>query len=312
MARSLWLAALLVLLAVLPGPHGTAQEQQKSASDLIRRLTYQDDQSDNPLRHGLFTCGSQRAEIQQSLPVYEALVRLGPAALPAIEETIRNVEESGQFVFNFHYLLWAYARIKGSSAFPRLRVMFDNPVRESLRTSLDEALALSLGLTSYVSSSRLLMRTFSCTGVLEPRQSLDQLILAWEQNNREWVEAGLGPDAKAALKSLLEGRSWEDLRADIWRSESRVRLAVGYRFEAPGWWSQPVDANRLKPFVREPGNPEVETIFTDASGEECGRQKVKFLRTMGLRYEHQIDNVDLRALLGTIASCAAGPASPPR
>lgn len=310
MARNLWLVVILVFLPVSPAPHGTGQEKQKSATDLIRFLTYQADRRDNLISKGLFTWGSARAETQESLPAYEALVKLGPVALPAIEEAIRTVEETGEYVFNFHYLLSAYARIKGPAAFPHLRRMFDNPVGESLRRNLDEALALSLGLTSYISSSRLLMRTFSCSGVLEPRHFLDQLILAWEQDNREWVESSLGPNARSALKSLLEGRTWDNLRAEMWRSWSGGRVAVGYRFETSGWSSQPGEEH--SGYERKPGNPEIDTLFTGPSGEQCGRQKVAFLRTRGIPREYQVDNTDLLALLRTISACAAAPALPPQ
>jgi hypothetical protein len=70
--------------------------------------------------------------------------------------------------------------------------------------------------------------------------------------------------------------------------KSVASLAVGYRF----------DTSRLLP-----ENPELDTQFTDSSGEECGQHRVKFLKAQD-HSGYRIDNSGLESLLTGIASCA--------
>ena len=52
-------------------------------------------------------------------------------------------------------------------------------------------------------------------------------------------------------------------------------------------------------------NPEPETLFTNSSGGECGRHRVKFRLIKQPQLVYPIDNSDLEDLLRLIASCAA-------
>jgi hypothetical protein len=182
------------------------------------------------------------------------------------------------------------------------------------RPNLDDAIALSLGLTSYVSDSRSGIRRFRCVRSPEPRDALDQLILAWEKNDRSMLEASLGPRARGALTALLKGSTWEAMQSELWQGKSGDGLAVGYRFGISGGWAEPDETLEQE---REPGDAAVlsqqddfrlDTFFKDRSGKDCSKHSVSFVTsTVGAEKEspaYLVDNSDLGDLLGTIASCA--------
>jgi hypothetical protein len=288
-----------------------ARAQGRSAADLIRSLT---DQSDRPdlenERMGLFSCGQVTADLEAA----KSLVRLGDSAIPEIEKELDAIEERGyQLGDGSMWLQLAYARIKGPDAFPRLRRMGGGPKLGFHWHNADSAIALSLSLTSYVSDSRSLAKSARCSPGPKPRNALDQLVLAWERDDRIGLEASLGPRAGAALKSLLAGRAWADMRAGLWSGGPGDGLAVGYRFEPPGWWSRPEETlGEEGEYVAlaNPENPDFETQFVNASGGDCGKRRVKFLKIpMGLGPRdllYVVDNSDLGDLLRLIGSCAAG------
>jgi len=236
-----------------------------------------------------------------------SLAALGSAATPAIEEALDSIEKEGVQSRLYRATFWlslAYAKIMGPAAFPRLRRMIENPQLESFHNSLGDSVALSLGLTSYVASSSVLISPSNCYDQ-EPHHGLDRLILAWERNDQRAVEEGLGPNARAALKSMLSVGGWDALRAELWRGSSRD-AAVGYRFEAPGRWSEPEEtAGQESPRVGW-RDPEIDTVFKTGSGADCGRHTVKFLTQTSPRpAQYLIDNADLRDLLRLVTSCAA-------
>jgi len=130
-----------------------------------------------------------------------------------------------------------YAKVRGAAAFPRLRELIENPRLEPFQNMLGESVALSLGLTSYLASSAIPLDSDMC-GSLEPRYSVDRLILAWEREDQSVFENALGPNAR---KAMLDGGGWLALRAELWRGRSSDWVAVGYRFEIAGCWSEPED-----------------------------------------------------------------------
>lgn len=305
---------LFTCVALLPTSYGRAQTQDQSPSDLIRFLTYQSDRPDKwGVVRGIFSCGAANGEAREDRAVARSLVRLGVLAIPDIEEALDSIERLGQqskFATNSGWLLFAYARIEGSAAYPRLRRMIGKPELAFLQNGLDNSLALSLGLTSYVSASQVPMRISRCRRD-EPRDALDQLILAWERNDRPWLEAILGPSARAALNTLLKGRTWEGMRAELWHGDSSADVAVGYRFEVPGPWSEPEetldDRAEHENATMSLANPDLDTLFTDGAGGDCGRHRVKFLKTQvdgSAAVTYLVDNSDLGDLLRSIASCA--------
>jgi hypothetical protein len=296
------------------------QVQSGSPSELIRYLTYQSDRPGKLSKMaGGFGCG-QTADDRDDRAAARSLVKLGSAATPEVLKAIDSIEEAGRqsaYAANAQLLLIAYASLDGRNASPRLRRMVSSGKLGFLQVGLDAALALSLGLTSYVDVPHSPARILRCRAG-EPRDALNQLIVAWERNDRVSFRASLGPDAGAALATLLRGSTWEGVRSELSRGRPDGGAALGYRFEAPGAWSKP------EVTLEEPANggssqgvqtPDLSTVFTNDLGAQCGTYRVRFLPTSGGRLQpvaFVVDNSDLRGLLAVISSCAAQAAGAPQ
>jgi hypothetical protein len=254
-------------------------------------------------------------EGQEDQPAIRALVGLGASAIPDLEAAFDVIEARGleSGIAGHEWPLFrAYAEIKGRAAYPRLRKMvgspqFDSWLATTIRAGLDSAIALSFGLTSYVSAIRTPIATFNCDGD-RPQDILDQLILAWEKDDRPWLKRQLGPNAAAALDSLLEGRTWSDVRAQLWPGQASPDNAVGYHFQDLGVRSGLVPTDQAPGHAVPPGaapqgppTTEISTLFKSAAGSDCGSYRVRFYTPTYL-----VDNQDLAGLLRLIASCAAG------
>ena len=145
----------------------------------------------------------------------------------------------------------------------------------------------------------------------DPRDTLDQLVLGWEKDNRALLENSLGPEATAALNALLEGGSWDLMRSRLWHVRKSDEAAVGYRFDAPAPWSEPAVTLALpNPTItltlQHAANREIDTSFKDVSGKDCGTFRLRLLDpqpTTGSSY--LINNSDLGTLLELISRCAA-------
>jgi hypothetical protein len=287
------------------------QTEDRSPMGLIRFLTYQS--ADRPrLPVMTFSCGIS-ANSLADLAAVDALVMQGAAALPALNDAINSMEQSGQkspFVRNFRWLLFAYAKIQGPTAVPHLSALSTNSyLTQDFGFAIDQAIALSLGLTSYVVQSQPPLPIIRCTG-LQPRDALDQLILGWERDDRSWMEASLGPASMSALTALLNGRSWTEFRSEFWPAKSESSVSVGYRFVVPSAWSEPemsLEFARIGQIVPEP--PTLETHFTNRAGGGCGSAAITFARTQTppspVTSAFQVNQPDIGGLLRLIGSCAA-------
>jgi hypothetical protein len=190
--------------------------------------------------------------------------------------------------------------------------MEGDPIRGSARRNMDGAIAISLALTSYVSDSLPLLRNISCTRGPEPRDPLDRLILGWERNDRPWLEASLGPRARVSLNSWLDHQPWADMRQQLWPVQS-AGVAVGYRFEIAGRWSEPI-WTLPEPSANGVQAPDfdIETHFTDRFGNNCGRKRIRFLSVTENRVDrYLVDDSDLTDLLRLIGTCATRTANNP-
>jgi hypothetical protein len=312
-SRSVLIFGLLGLLAVSSGT-GQTETEKGSAAGLIRFLTYQSDRPEtSAVMLGLVGCGSIKADRAAA----RSLAELGASAIPQIERALDSIEKRGaksEFAIGAGWLLNVYARMKGRDACPRLRRMSGDPNLLFLQPGLDASFALSLGLTSYVSGRNKPGSIISCSRPLEPRYALNQLILAWERDDRSSLEASLGQDARAALGSLLIGRSWADLRSQLWHGTSRSDVAVGYRFRISGRWSEPdeplEERNERGDVKMNSLNPDIETDFTNSLGGGCGSYTVKFVQSptatnFGSSLPYLVDGADVGALLRLIGVCAA-------
>jgi hypothetical protein len=263
--------------------------------------------------------GCQSADAEEERKAAKQLVKWGAAAIPLLEKSLDSIEEMGQqseFASGARWLLPAYAEIMGPAARTRLRRMGVNAKLGFLDVALDQSKAISLSITSYVSARRAPMRRFLCRRQ-QPQDDLDQLIMAWQRDDRQLLEGSLGPRARNALDSLLEGRTWEEFRAALWKGEPIG--GVGYHFNTPGQWSQPEGAltDEREHGDASTGGPSVDldTAFKNSSGDDCGRRRVIFSTSLvsdksmahvvGPFFTiYLVDNPDLGALLRLIGSCA--------
>jgi hypothetical protein len=298
--------SLFALDALLPTANVMGQSQAPSAADLIARLG---NQSRERFRDPSFTCGQLLAIAADSRQTAELLAESGSSASPEIEEALDSIEKEAQgsrFAPGGEWLLYAYAKIKGSDAYPLLRKMAGEPELQFLHYALDTSVALALGLTSYVDGSRIPSEGICRSEV--PRDALNDLILAWERDDRERFEARLGQSAKGALKSLLKGRTWTRMRSDLWRKNGGRDAAVGYRFDTTERWSEPDET--LEPEAPQSPDPdvaEIPTLFRSGASTVCGVYQVKFYRTQdkgAVLRKYVVDNPDIEGLLNLITVCA--------
>jgi len=238
---------------------------------------------------------------------------LGTEGLPEIERSLVEVEKKGlrsAFGYNAPWLLYAYAKVKGPEALPRLERTRGLKIG-SLEGAIDSSVALALGLTSYVSAPQTLGLGDPICRSWEPRDALDRLILAWEGDDRSGLEADLGPHAAAALSALLEGRTWREMRRKFWHADAGGSSAVGYRFDSADRWSEPEETLEDKSpkayFTVVGPSPGLNASFKDRSGTDCGGLVVRFSQALTDRGPaYAIDNSAIEDLLRVISSCAAG------
>ena len=304
--------ASLAHLAVFVVTTGTAEAQGDSPGGIIRFLTYQTDRPGRlAVEMGLFGCGVSADDRAAEA----SLVRLGDAAVPELEKSLASLEESGEssaFALNSGWLPIAYAKIEGRSARGRLLELERRPQLAFLQPSLHRALSISLSLTSYVTSSSPPERRFLCRDG-QPRDALDQLILAWLHNDRASLEASLSTRSRVVLHTLEDHRGWDGMRAQLQQTEPRNGVAVGYRFSADPSWSLPDDIlEQSESSGRVPQhleNPVIETVFVRGTGVECGHWRMKFVSTRedpaSLRMNYFVDETDIEGLLRLLSSCAA-------
>ncbi len=114
-----------------------------------------------------------------------------------------------------------------------------------------------------------------------PQQALDFMIVAWEKGDRALLKETLGPNARAALDSLLiKDGTWDALRTRLWNITLTDQVAVGYRLGGP--------------------DGVFDTAFKDGAGKDCGRRHISFLSP-----DLAIDDPDIEDLLSLISRCAA-------
>ena len=287
-----------------------AQVPPRPPQELIRFLTYQSGRSKLE-RLGAFSCGSLGRWEQADRETANALVKLGDSALPDLERAFDSILKSGQkshFAFNSAWLFYAYARLLGRSAYPRLAQLIDSSPADFQRFGLDNAMALALGLTSYVGPYRSAVGPFICEQPA-PRDALDQLISGWQRNERGTLESALGPRAKAVLQPKIENGGWDALRTRLLTSSIPRPSAVGYHFDVAGGWSEPRETLAPRSYdgiFAAFGN--LLTSFYDKTGISCGSMRVLFVQvphsTSITRNRFVVDSPDVTELLKVISACS--------
>lgn len=302
----------LLMLGLIPLGSGECQTADQSVAKTIRFLTEPIVQDSDRLNK------NAARSVDADRGAANSLVVLGPAVIPELESVFNVLDRQEQrtrVVLNSKWLLFAYARILGPVAWQPLRAMANNPRLRYLSSDLDEALAIALDLTSYISASRI-ADDFVCCRPEEPRHALNQLILGWLQGNRQWMEKALGPNARLALDSLVARRSWSEVRNETWHGVPGSDFALGYKFDGSDDWSKPEetldqglhDRRRFLDLRQLPSDPNLITRFVGISGRGCGSLKIKFLRIpttpAWLPSKYVVDDRDLGALLRTVTECA--------
>jgi len=314
--RRLRVAHFPLLFTALAAAIGAPQIHDGTfAAEIVERLTYQPERSGGP---GLLgpECVHDLAMAEQDRQIAVALVQMGAQAVASMEAALDALEKGGPRagkIFDPAYLFYAYATARGSAAYPRLRRMIRDERFLQVQFQLDTAVAIALGLTSYVDDSRQPIGVFFCRNQ-EPRDALDSLILAWETGDEAYLASNLGPSAQEALKGLLNGTNFAEVRAGLWPSKAQG-VAVGYRLIDAGAWAEPPEtldeglARRRSGSASIPvsGVVEFNVDFRSPSGAECGQQRLRFLRASDLMFRagYVVDNSNLRDLLRLIGLCAA-------
>jgi hypothetical protein len=291
-------------------------KRTESPSAPIKFLTYQTARphKDEFLQVVTVSCGLEIAQEQPDREAARSLVAWGVSAIPDIEAALDSIAKHGEhskFARNSGWLLYAYAKIRGPAAYPQLRKLQSHGHLDLFGNGLDTAIALSLGLTSYVEPKRRPAHE-GCHGA-EPREALDQMILSWERGDHAEFEGHLGPNAKAAL-TRLPGRK-------LLEAKPGAGGAVGFRLDISGRWSGPEEtldedgySDHIPNVHPSLMNPELATVFTNRLGHECGRTDVRFFGSntrisLGgppvLPEMYLVDNSDIDGLLHLISTCAA-------
>ena len=185
--------------------------------------------------------------------------------------------------------------------------MMRSPKLDSLHISLDRAIALSLGLTSYVSSGREGGPLIICRRQ-EPRDALDELLLALERGDRSELESTLGPEAWMALDRLLVGKSWEAVYRELWPAAPTGQHAVGYLFDIHGRWPEPEET--LVENRNDGDDPltsaeiALDTQFKTSTAKNCAKYLVGFKEVSQFgRVRYLVNNTNLGDLIQSIKTC---------
>ena len=262
-----------------------------SPSQLVKFVTYQN-RSDifDPTLNCIATGPAKRDQ-----EAIERLVSLGERSVPALEQefgAISNKRDDAQYSKNTALLLYAYARIRGAGAFPRLRKMDLSQHFSFAIVSLDGAIAVALGLTSYLSIAHPSLRVLvNCEGQ-QPSDALGQMIVAWERGDRLWFETSLGETAAHGVG--VKDHDWQAFRRTLWRDVPNA--AVGYKL--------PIQAH----VSNDEKHFDLETAFYDRNGQNCGHMSINFVQSATpqppayLRYV--VDNPNIVEVLRLISACA--------
>jgi hypothetical protein len=273
-------------------------------------LTYQADRPDKwGTRRGVFSCAAAIGEAKEDRAYASLLIKAGTSALPAINDALISLETNGErsaFATNAEWLLFAYARIAGRTGVDRLRAMTAITGLAFLQNGIDDSIAASLGLTSYVSASHVLTSEIGCRPQ-EPADALDRLITSWAKGDAQVFQASLGPDAKSALASMMLGRTWVELRNELWRIPRATYFSLGYRLKTSDPWAEPrMSREEIAGSQTLASTLHIQTELRNGTGRQCAMQEFTFIldsKPEGGRPRYVVNNSDLTSVLRTLAGC---------
>lgn len=291
---------IIIVFAMVTQNEQALLAQPTKASDLI--LALDDPQGLDPT----FGCGQSAAKVE----IAKSLVDIGLSVIPLIELKLgtNSAGISGSYGQAF-WLEQIYARILGIAAFNFLKEREEGGVGGRGRKNLDRALAISLGITSYVSDSRSTGTTFNCTRRPEPRDALDTFILGWQLSDRNLYESSLSLKSKSSLDKLPPSR--KSLAPEGRQTNhAQSHKAIGFKFHASNSWSyaepafEAAQPRNIDEDTITSHKVEIETTFTTSTGISCGRKRLNFLRTVeNGNNVYKLDNTDILDLFKILASC---------
>jgi len=301
----------LALSLTLFGGLLNGQSAGKSPSELVELIS----RPDPYLEAGFVGCGVSLWEERQR--AYAAqLTQKGSAAITQLERVFDSLQTRGTespYFSSASWFFFAYASMLGPTANERLRDMIADPKLVRRQISLERALALSIGLTSYLSSLRKYpVSVFDVCRRGEPRDPLDEFIEAFEQGDLSRLKPVLGPSAMATFGRMLGDQSWTDFHREIWHVPPEGESAVGYSFEVRGRWSEPeIVLEGPSRISRNDGDApllaedfSLVTRFKTGSGNDCGNYSVDFHAVhVGVEVRYQVNNSNLDGLVRLINSC---------
>ena len=143
------------------------------------------------------------------------------------------------------------------------------------RQDFDGAIALSLGLTGYVSGSDELSTRGGCRRISEPRLALNSLFgPGMERNDWKALESSLGPSAKVPLIAccaLSRGRSAGGIVAGTALNARRSGTSSGSSTSG-GSRRRLSTTKKSYSEVKLNDKPEIDTRFKDSLSGDCGKR----------------------------------------
>lgn len=302
----LWVGASLLAVATLPG-----QTTGLRPEEIVQRLTdLRMRPGDYATSLGLSSCGDDGRDRELAA----ALVGQGEAAAKVLAVALQEVLEGRRGTFNLHWLTDAYATLKGAGSLPLLRRLAADGRFSAHTAALDCSMAISLGLSSWVTLSLPAVSVIRCQGA-EPRDGLNQLILAWIHGDKGEVLAALGPNAAAGLETTIGHGTWARFRDELGAADEGSRAAIGYQLME----LRPV----VVPELRLPGRPdqpsrldilgalESRVRFANELDADCATVRVEFVvlgHLGGAPSRVLVNSRDLRDILRSISRCASSTA----
>lgn len=250
-----------------------------------------------------------------------ALLALGDAALPAIAKGLDVLLEhpNPRALCGAEWFLYAFARIRGAAAYPRLTELLVSPQLRPLNRQIENAMVVSLGLTSLVSAldvsgqkpgdTRAGLAGAQAIGYEVPQSSVDLFLLGWIQGRDGLIEESLSPVAREEFRRLRSSPAWDRVRYPAALDERRSILGVGYKLSLPGGMVDlPGSYSPLR--LNEPHESKVSgRAEFYSNGKSCAEHTLHFLdvagrsESPGLKWHFVIDNSDIEALLNSLKKC---------
>ncbi len=305
MNKTLFRVALVTSL----GTAALSAQTSPSAEDLVASLTME-----KACTTSAFTTPHEKRKAM-------ALLALGAAALPAIAKGLDVLLErqDPRNLCGAEWFLYAFARIRGEAAYPRLAELLVSPQLRPLNRQIGNAMVVSLGLTSLVSAldvpgqkpgdTRASLAYAQADGYRVPQSSLDLFLLGWIQGRDGLIEESLSPVAREGFRRLRSSPAWDRLRYPASLDGGRSILGVGYKLWLPdGMVDLPGSDSPLR--LDEPHDRNVSgRAEFYSNGKSCAEHTLHFLDVAGssqspdLKWHFVIDNSDIEALLNSLTKC---------